>query len=324
MDVISWCDSNIESNVFKEVINTAGPEYTHNILLLGDYGDAAIELFRSHQNIYSVFLVTSSALTLVTQELKIAAFKSNRKEAYFEGNKLDLVCVIKKDLKGFHYWKKNLDLIFSGLIYEDSWLKMFQNIKLNDLEKTCQNTFSNSNLFKKYPFQYLLQHNLKNPLWKSIFQTFNKHLSKNPLSQSLFKAFNKQYVIKSNLNNESKNDQEKNPYSSLFLNGKYDPENYPNFFDIPHEQIQTEKINLINQDFVKYLTETNKQFSFISCGNLLDLYNVDEIKAILKLLNGVLWEKGRILFRSISSDYPLRELINKYFLILDIGRPYLD
>lgn len=148
---------------------------------------------------------------------------------------------------------------------------------------------------------------------------FGKEFINNSLNIRLSDYFYK--VLKKHQDLSEKHNY-KNYFYEQMKSGYYDRKNPPLYIRQPNKHIH--KLSYICDDVINYLSNTKRQFDLMSLSNITDEMNYQQIDKLLILAVGRISHRGRLILRRMSGEVELHQLVNKYFVILNLSRDYLE
>jgi len=306
IQTITWEDSTIETEILNEVLLT---EKNPEILMLATSCDTALTLL-TDSRIGNITCVSILSRNLAVLELKMRLL--NKVENYqdrinfLEGllpseESIEIYNSFKDKLTCKDFWDFRIDIITNGIHLYDKWLKLFHQLKKNNYD--FKKTFSFKKMIEIIG-KPAIDNCLSVPYWKYFENVFQKHE-------------NDKLIKKENL---------PNIFYYQMRNFQYpEDENLPIYIKNKLSDETLNKMKLINKDLVKYLYDTDRKYSIISLGSfVIDRYNNGEIHTLFQLLKLRTLYNGRIIIRLFNNDHKLRDIINEYFIILEIDRNLID
>jgi Protein of unknown function (DUF3419) len=96
-------------------------------------------------------------------------------------------------------------------------------------------------------------------------------------------------------------------------------------YEVYYGQIDKKKIIYEHDDIRLFLINNSKRkYDLICLGTIFDGWDENMIDKCFQLVSSRMWGSSRLIVRRFTGDIPLREIMNRYFQILDIGRSYLE
>ncbi|MEX0598748.1 MAG: hypothetical protein WD512_19850 [Candidatus Paceibacterota bacterium] len=301
LSTISWEDPLVEIEILQQ-ISLSDPCPT--VLMMGKSMDSAIALSGLSKFLHHITILCHSDFEEALINLKINLLNTYHnpidRMKFLDGSHppstmnimyTELAYNMTASMKLF--WNKNRDLIYNGLIYKDSWMKLFKCVK----DRTEPNKIS-----KIFNYRDLLKIMDKNiPSYDSIINSIKVPFSK--YIRQVYLDLIEDY---------------KNPYSSLIINCKYDYTMYPKMFD--SGRINSYSISTLRKGpVIEYLLEySEEEYSMISLSNLTDIIlSIKDLELLIKYICKHLKPDGRAIFRRRATDFELYPLINKQMIIVN-------
>jgi hypothetical protein len=300
LSTISWEDPLVEIEILKQ-ISRSDPCPT--VLMMGKSMDTAIALSGLSKFLHQITILCHSDFeeALINLKINLLNTYSNPidRMKFLDGtHSYDLINSMYMELAHNmtnnmkFYWNKNRHLIYNGLIYQDSWMKLFKRIKDNPGSDKIINVFNHRDLLK------IMDKNLPSydSLINSIKVPFTKYI------RQVYLDLIEDY---------------KNPFSSLIINCKYDYTMYPKMFDSGY--IHSYSICTLRKGpVIEYLLEYPEEYSMISLSNLTDIIVcVKDLELLIKYICRHLKPDGRAIFRRRATDFELYPHINKHMIIIN-------
>ncbi len=300
LSTISWEDPSVEIGVLNQ-ISLFDPFPT--VLMMGKSMDTAIAISGLSNFLHQITVLCHSDFEEALIDLKIHLFNTYPipidRIKFLEGTHshdlmdsmfTELSRNMKSSMK--FYWYKNKHMIFSGLIHQDSWMKLFKRIKDTTGSDKISNVFNYRDLLK------IMDKNLSSydSLLNSIKVPFSKYI------RQVYEDLIEDY---------------KNPFSSLIISCKYDYTWYPKMFDSRTIHLHTFS-TLRKGPVIDYLLEYHEEYSMISLSNLTDIIlSVSDLELLITYICKHLKPDGRAIFRRRATDFELYPHINKQMIIIN-------
>lgn len=290
IQTITWEDYEIEEKVIQELLHF-GRHKVIDVLMPGASGDTALTIL-NNPSVLSVTCVSPNGKELAALELRsqlVKKIKDPEKRISF--------------LKGTLTWQESIEIL-----------------------KKIQSKLASKEYWNGHQADVIkgIVHLDK---WFPLFQTYYEALEKGEEHEEACRqAFSSKKVIK-HLGPEIVEQGLNEPFHItmsrvLTKNGLGIFKSVPKYLTLTNLELQ--KIRLINQNFIYYLQETERRFTMISLGNMTDYLSEHDLHYLIKLVSYKVKPKGRVIFRRLKSDFPLRDLVNEYFMILEIDRDFTD
>lgn len=320
ISTITWEDPNIELDVLDEIFQF-GYIKNPNVLMLASAGDTAISLLNDTR-VKEIVCVSDNTSELACLEVKREILYTiddpQERLNFLYGNIPDFEMIeyfdqIKRYLRSKAYWETNIDDLVNGISNLDYWANLFADLRniiqdeidagmVNELSEfdmvknAFKNAFSNKKLWKRKSNDMIYQ-GLNIPLWRTMHQIFLDHYQNPDRDENLFF----QHICR-----------------GIYAQGRF-----------PHYLLQTkvdldQRLIMIRNNIWDYLKQTKQIFSMISLGNITDSLDEKSLVNMIKLISERTHKNGRVIFRRMQSDIKLFPIVNKYFIILDIDRDYID
>jgi hypothetical protein len=189
------------------------------------------------------------------------------------------------------FWLKNMNLILGGIIYQDAWMKLFKQVKYEQMEDKLKKIFNYQHLFKIMDNHESSCDNLSN----SIKVSFSAYMKR--VYHALI-------------------DDHESPYSYLMIRCQYDHVLYPRLFN--SNVIDINSIVSSRGSMVDYLLDSVEKYNLITIANLSDIVsNSKELDSLILHVIKLLKPSGRTIFRRRNTDIELYEYINQHMMIIN-------
>lgn len=320
IQTITWEDPKIDIDVLEEILSYSNIK-NPDILMLASSCDTILTLM-TDERIGSITCISPMSRNLAVLELKM--YLLNEIEGYqerinfLEGmltteDSIEIYYRFREKLSSKKFWDDYIDILTHGIHLYDKWIKLFYKLKKNEYD--FKKTFSYKKMTEILG-QDMINNCIINPYWTYFENIFEKHRFEQNKIKNQTKTKNQ---------NENGNNNMTNPYYYLMMNFQYQVDNIPKYLMNKLSDESIKKVKLINQDLVRYLYKGTHRFSIISLGTfVIDRFNNDELYTLFEITKRRLTYNGRLIIRKFNNDSMIRDIVSKFFIILDIDRNLID
>lgn len=290
LEVVKYLQANDEKKSDKKL----------NVLMITSGGCTLLSLLSDKINVidaidvnmqqnYLAELKVAMVILISSKELLLDTLEGNS-----EKKSCDIILKYAQKLLStecYDFWMKNIDIVYSGINNVGKFEKLFKS--LADSKFDYVKWFNRDNLSNIFGSSAVI-----NSLNKEFFDHFKNVVDYYRL---LYKP-------------------DDNYFYHQILYGKYSKKSLPPYFDLNTTVIfdNYKKINYICSEFGSYIQSCKSYYDIIQTSNIFDWCNKDVIDQLLSLVFNRLNPNGIIIARRLNGDYNLKDMVSKYFKIIDI------